>query len=178
MKTKNYFLLMLLLGFLTTAYAVGPQEDNKKKAVLEKLHWLIERSSMQDVRIGFERLCKQNDFPSLVRQLKDGIYKGASPEDDYGYRHEVTFEMKEGKMVSIDYDEIHKEGHAKQHDEEYCKRMLVSGTTPAVAYPQYESRMLEKQDYNKVDAISGASYSLYRFRLAILYAMLNAEQLK
>jgi major membrane immunogen (membrane-anchored lipoprotein) len=178
MKTKNYFLLVLAFALFSTACAASSKENDKKKTVLEQLHWLIERSSMQDVRVGFESFCKQNDFPSMVRQLKDGVYKGASPEDDYGYRHEVTFEMKGGMMVSIDYDEIHKDGHAKQHDKEYCKQMLESGTTPAIAYPSYESQMLEKQDYNKVDGISGASYSLYRFRLAILYAMLNAKQLK
>lgn len=178
MKTKNYFLLIFALVLFTMGYSIGPKDNKRKTAVLDQMHWLIERTDMQSVRVGFDQFCSQNDFPSLVRQLKDGIYKGASPEDDYGYRHEVTFEMKDGKMISIDYDEIHKDGHGKQHDEEYCKRMLESGTTPAIAYPKYESQMLEKQDYNKVDGISGASYSLYRFRLAILYAMLNAGQLK
>ncbi|HLN72521.1 MAG TPA: hypothetical protein VK205_04450, partial [Prolixibacteraceae bacterium] len=142
MKTKNYFLLIFALGLYTAAYPAGPKNNNKKNAVLEQMHWLIERTDIQSVGIGFESFCKQNDFPSVVRQLKNGIYKGASPEDDYGYHHEVTFEMKNGKMISIDYDEIHKDGHAKQHDEEYCKRMLESGTTPAIAYPQYESQML------------------------------------
>lgn len=178
MKTKNYFLLILALGFFSMVYAGSPQANKAKKKVLEEMHWLIERSDIPSVSVGFEAFCKQNDFPSLVRRLKDGKYKGVSPEDDYGYRHEVTFEMKDGKMISIDYDEIHKEGHAKQHDEEYCKRMLESGTTPAIAYPKYESTMLEKQDYNKVDAVSGATYSLYRFRLALLYAMLESGQLK
>lgn len=80
-------------------------------------------------------------------------------------------------MISIDYDEIHSDGHAKQHDEEYCKRMLESGTTPAIAYPKYENQMLQNQDFNQVDAVSGASYSNYRFKLAILYAILNSGQL-
>ena len=55
--------------------------------------------------------------------------------------------------------------------------MLQSGTTPAIAYPKYESGMLDKQNFNEIDAVSGASYSLYRFKLAILYAMLNSGQL-
>jgi len=55
--------------------------------------------------------------------------------------------------------------------------MLKSGTTPAIAYPSYENQMLGKQDLNQVDAISGASYSNYRFKLAILYAILNSGQL-
>ena len=37
--------------------------------------------------------------------------------------------------------------------------------------------MLLKQNFNEIDAVSGASYSLYRFKLAILYAMLNSGEL-
>ena len=92
--------------------------------------------------------------------------------------HEVVFEMKSGKMISIDYDEIHHDGHAKQCNEDYCNRMLQSGTNPAIANSKYEMEMLTKQNYNQIDAVSGASYSLYRFKLAILYAILNSGQLR
>jgi len=177
MKTKNYFTLFFALWLTFGAFSQNQQSDNPKATVLEKMHWLIERSDMKTVRTLFDKLCAENSLPSIVSGLKDGIYKGSSPADDYGYRHEVVFEMKNGKMISVDYDEIHPDGHAKQHDAEYCKRMLESGTTPAIAYPKYESQMLEKQNYNKVDGVSGASYSLYRFKLAILYAMLNSGQL-
>ena len=171
---KNYFTLLFILFLFTGANA---QTGNSKPALLEKIHWIIERSDMNSVRQKFKEICDENHFPSIVSGLKDGFYQGASPADDYGYRHEVTFEMKNGKMISVDYDEIHTDGHAKQHDEEYCQQMLQSGTTPAIAYPTYESGMLIKQNFNEVDAVSGASYSLYRFKLAILYAILNAGQL-
>ena len=160
-----------------TSFTRPVDPDPVKSAILEKIHWIIERSDMNKVRSAFQKICDENHFPTMVSGLKDGTYKGISPADDYGYRHEVVFEMKNGKMISIDYDEIHKDGHAKQHDEEYCKRMLQSGTTPAIAYPIYESQMLSKQDFNQIDAVSGASYSGYRFRLAILYAILNSAQL-
>lgn len=177
MKMKNYFALTFVLGFYIGGFAQLEMPENKKAGVLEKIHWLIERSDMKTVRAGFQQICNENNFPSLVSGLKDGNYKGATPFDDYGYKHEVTFEMKNGKMVSIDYDEIHRDGHAKQHDADYCKRMLESGTTPAIAYPKYESGMLEKQNFNQIDAVSGATYSLFRFKLAILYAILNSGQL-
>ncbi len=174
---KTYFILIFSLCFNFGTYFQIENPENQKSAVLEKMHWLIERSDMNKVRTGFQKICDENNFPSLVSGLKDGIYKGATPFDDYDYKHEVVFEMKSGKVISIDYDEIHREGHAKQHDEEYCKKMLQSGTTPAIAYPKYESGMLNKQNFNEIDAVSGASYSLYRFKLAILYAMLNSGQL-
>jgi major membrane immunogen (membrane-anchored lipoprotein) len=174
---KNYLTPLFVYFIVGTSFSSPVNPDPTKSAILEKIHWVIERSDMNKVRAAFLEICDENHFTSLVSGLKDGIYKGASPADDYGYRHEVVFEMKNGKIISIDYDEIHKDGHAKQHDEAYCKRMSKSGTTPAIAYPNYEKQMIEKQDFNRIDAVSGASYSQYRFKLAILYAILNAGQL-
>lgn len=174
---KNYLAPIFVLCFYFGTFAQPPRTTNNKPAILERIHWLIERSDMNKVRHGFKEICDENHLAGLVSGLKDGAYKGATPADDYGYRHEVVFEMKGGKMISVDYDEIYTDDHAKQHDEEYCKRMLQSGTTPAIAYPIYENQMLSKQDFNQVDAVSGASYSQYRFKLAILYAVLNSGQL-
>jgi hypothetical protein len=150
---KNYLVLIFMLVLCPGIFAQNEKPETTKSAVLEKLHWIIERSDMNTVGKRFQEICDDNHFPGLVSGLKDGTYKGASPADDYGYRHEVVFEMKGGKMISVDYDEIHTDGHAKQHDEEYCKRMLQSGTTPAIAYPIYEKQMLAKQDFNQVDAV-------------------------
>lgn len=174
---KNYLALIFVLCFYSGTIAQTAKPETSESAILQKLHWIIERSDMDKVRSEFQKICNDHQFPSLVSGLKDGTYKGATPFDDYDYKHEVVFEMKNGKMISIDYDEIHRDGHAKQHDEEYGKNMLQSGTTPAIAYPKYESGMLDKQNFNEIDAVSGASYSLYRFKLAILYAMLNSGQL-
>lgn len=174
---KNYFILIFALSNYLGAFAQTGNPPNQQSTILEKIHWIIERSDMDKVRSSFQKICTENHFSSLVSGLKDGAYKGTTPADDYGYRHEVVFEMKNGKMISLDYDEIHTDGHAKQGDEEYCKRMLQSGTTPAIAYPIYENQMLKKQDFNQIDAVSGASYSNYRFKLAILYAIMNSGQL-
>lgn len=171
---RNY--LTLFSSFLFVS-AIASNPDPAKLAILEQIHWTIERSDMNKVRSAFRKICDENHFSSLVSNLKDGKYKGASLADDYGYRHEVTFEMKSGKMISIDYDEINIDGHAKQANQEYGEAMKQSGTTPAIAYPLYEKQMLDKQDFNRIDAVSGASYSDYRFRLAILYAILNSGQL-
>jgi major membrane immunogen (membrane-anchored lipoprotein) len=174
---KNYFILIFALSYYLGAFSQTGNSPKQKSAVLEQIHWIIERSDMENVRRSFQKICTENHFSSLVSGLKDGTYKGASPADDYGYWHEVVFVIEKGKMISIDYDEIHSDGHAKQHDEAYCKRMLQSGTTPAIAYPVYEAEMLRKQDFNQIDAVSGASYSNYRFKLAILYAIMNSGQL-
>jgi major membrane immunogen (membrane-anchored lipoprotein) len=53
--------------------------------------------------------------------------------------------------------------------------MSITGTTPAIAYPILEQKLLSTQDILKVDAVSGASYSLYRFRYAVTIALMKAN---
>ena len=67
------------------------------------------------------------------------------------------------------------ERHTKiPDDKEYCEDMSVTGTTPAIAYPIYEDELLRTQNILDVDAVSGASYSLYRFRFATTIALMEA----
>lgn len=95
--------------------------------------------------------------------------------DAYDYKHRVRLEIEEGAIISIDYNEIKKGGLGKQKDEEYCREMSASGTTPAIAYPELESQHVEKQDILKVDAVTGTTYSLYRFRYAVIIALKKAR---
>jgi len=53
--------------------------------------------------------------------------------------------------------------------------MLKSGTSPSIAYPIYEQELIKNQDYMKVDAVTGATYSLYRFRMAVAKAFEKAN---
>lgn len=52
--------------------------------------------------------------------------------------------------------------------------MKVSGTTPAIAYPHMEESLMANQDLMQVDGVSGATYSLYRFRYAVTVALMKA----
>ena len=101
------------MSFYLGTFTQTEKPANEKSAILEKIHWIIERSEMNKVRLEFQKICDENNFSSLVSRLKDGTYKGATPADDYGYKHEVVFEMKNGKLISVDYDEVHKDGHSK-----------------------------------------------------------------
>jgi major membrane immunogen (membrane-anchored lipoprotein) len=114
------------------------------------------------------------DLPISAEGAKDGSYVGASPYDAFDYRHEVKIQIKEGKIVALDYNEVKKDGHGKQEDEEYCEEMSVTGTTPAIAYPIMEEMLLTAQNMMQVDGVSGATYSLYRFRFAVTLALMQA----
>jgi len=69
---------------------------------------------------------------------------------------------------------VKKDGNGKQEDDEYCEEMSVTGTTPSIAYPTMEEMLLSTQDMMEVDGVSGATYSLYRFRYAVTVALMQA----
>ena len=177
------FLLMLLLLFSVCREAEDDldrikqfkPDDKYFKASLVSLHFILETSPIPRVDSVFDQVIKANDLPLTAAGCKDGIYTGESPYDAYDYRHVVEIRIKDETIVSVDYNEIKKGGMGKQEDEGYCKEMSVTGTTPAIAYPKLESELVEKQDVLKVDAVSGASYSLYRFRYAVIIALMKAR---
>jgi major membrane immunogen (membrane-anchored lipoprotein) len=138
-------------------------------------NFVMETSPIPEVDTLFTQLIKVYDLPVTPSGLKDGCYTGSSPYDAFDYRHEVVLTIENGKIVQIDYNEIHKNGKGKQEDEAYCEEMSVTGTTPAIAYPIYEETLLGFQDILEVDAVSGATYSLYRFRYAVVIALMKAS---
>jgi len=149
--------------------------DNKYfKSSLVSLHFMMETSPVAEVDTFFQQLILMHGLPVSAEGAKDGTYVGATPYDAFDYRHEVKIRILNGKIVEVDYNELKKNGHGKQEDEEYCEEMSVTGTTPAIAYPLMEEMLLSTQNMMEVDAVSGASYSLQRFRLAMTIALMQA----
>lgn len=149
-------------------------DDKYFKSALVSLHFNMETSPVDEVDKLFMQLIKMYDLPISAEGAKDGSYVGASPYDAFDYRHEVKIQIKDGRIVALDYNEVKKDGHGKQEDEEYCEEMSITGTTPAIAYPIMEEMLLSAQNMMQVDGVSGATYSLYRFRFAVTLALMQA----
>ena len=150
-------------------------EDKYFKSALVSLHFVMETSPIPKIDTLFSQLRGMYDLPVDATGAKDGTYTGASPYDAFDYRHVVTIKIKDEQIVSVDYDEVNREGMGKEGDEAYNEEMSVTGTTPAVAYPMMEEQFLKTQDLLEVDAVSGASYSLQRFRYALTVALIKAR---
>lgn len=150
-------------------------EDKYFKANVVSLHFRIETSQIAWVDTVFRQTVSNYQLPVDAVGCKDGVYVGESPYDAYDYKHVVKIKIKDQKIVSVDYDEIKKNGKGKQDDAAYCEEMSVTGTTPAIAYPIYEKQLVDKQNVLNVDGVSGASYSLYRFRYAVIVALIKAR---
>lgn len=145
------------------------------KAGAVNMHFLIETRETEELDTLFYQWIKSNNIPFDAKGCRDGEYVGESPYDAFDYKHVVKIKIENEKIVSIDYDEIKKDGSAKETGKEYNEEMSAAGTSPAIAYPDYEKQMLNKQNFMKVDAVTGATYSMFRFRYTLAIALMKAR---
>jgi len=177
-----FITIMLSNSIINSAFS---QNNETQKSITkvsdadwENIHLIIERSPVNTVKENFALFVKNNALESKALTCKNGKYFGLTPADDFGYFHLVYLEINEGVVIDIHYDELKSNGRNKRTDTEYNREMLKSGTTPSIAYPIYEQELLKSQDYMKVDAVTGATYSLYRFRMAVAKALEKASEKK
>ena len=145
------------------------------KTGFKGLHFVLETHAIEKTDTLFWRLINAYNLPVNTDSTADGTYTGVSPYDQFDYKHEVEITIEDQKITAVNYNEVHKDGSDKKSDKKYNEQMSASGTSPAVAYPQMEKQLLDKQDMWEVDAVSGATYSLYRFRYAVTLALVKAE---
>jgi len=150
-------------------------DDRYFKSALVTYHFMLETSPVYVLDSLFSNLVETYDLPVSAEGATDGTYRGVSPYDAFDYRHEAKIRIKDGKIIQVDYDEVNRKGIGKRDDREYCDEMSVTGTNPAIAYPAMEEELLSHQDLTEVDGVSGATYSLYRFRFAIMVALIQAS---
>lgn len=99
--------------------------------------------------------------------LKDGNYKAEAKDfDSKGWKPFVQIQVKEGKIVSVKYDYINKEGKYKTEDQEYNKKMAskANGMNPVKYSKQLADSLVDKQDASKVDTVTGATESSKIFK--------------
>lgn len=151
-------------------------EDKYFKSSLVSLHFIIETSSIARIDSIFSAMIGAYDLPVDASGCRDGIYEGESPKDAFDYKHWVRLEVKDEKIVGVEYDEIYVDGTGKEKDKAYNDEMKNGGgARPSEAYPSMEQQLKKKQYMLDVDATTGATYSLYRFRYAVTVALMKAR---
>jgi major membrane immunogen (membrane-anchored lipoprotein) len=178
MKKNVSVLVVLILSLIGVGLRPGNDSPGVKILTgLEKLEKYLEVNRITDVKKEFNRFIKRFAPPTSAGQSKDGTFLGESIYDNYKYKHAVTLVIKNGTIISVEYDEVKKDGKGKKKDTEYNKLMKKgSGAAPEDAYAYYEKMLIKTQDLTGVDGFSGASYSLYRFQTAVIRALLKAER--
>ena len=112
---------------------------------------------------------------------KDGTYTATSSPDERGAVGEITLTIGQGKIVQAAYKGILKDGKVK--DIEYGKtngkiensdfyKKAQQGLKGAMTYAP---KLLDTQDFDKVDSISGATLSHKQFSEAGHKALTQAQ---
>lgn len=98
--------------------------------------------------------------------LQDGYYTAQASEFSYGWKEYVTIMVKGGSIVSVEYNAENASGFIKSWDNAYMQTMLHSnGTYPNEYTRYYAGLLLEDQQVEGIDALSGATSSCSSFKM-------------
>lgn len=109
---------------------------------------------------------------------KDGKYDYTSEPDNHGWKKAIEITVKDGKIDSAIYDEINKDTNMKKsEDTDYIEKwqMQVPDADPKAFYDRLGKSLVEKQDVEKVDTITGATQATNDFKTAASKALGNAK---
>ena len=101
-----------------------------------------------------------------AQSLKDGIYSAEEADfDSHGWKGMITLVVKNGKITNVFYDEISKNNELKNLNNSYSQAMKsASKIAPKQAVENLSASLVAKQDPAKVDAVSGATESVEKFK--------------
>ncbi|TYP57839.1 FMN-binding protein [Thermosediminibacter litoriperuensis] len=140
---------------------------------------LVEKQKPEDVDAVAGATHSSDSFKNLAAEalkgspveakdgLKNGLYKAAEADfDDHGWKAIAAVIVKDGKIQSAFFDEVNKDdGRYKLTDQEYAKNMEAkSGTTPAKAVEALTKSLIEKQNVEQVDAVTGATGTTAKYK--------------
>ena len=98
--------------------------------------------------------------------LQDGYYTAQLSEFSHGWKEYITILVKDGSIVSVEYNAENASGFIKSWDNTYMQTMLhTNGTYPNEYTRYYANQLLEGQGEGSIDAIAGASSSHGTFQL-------------
>lgn len=98
-------------------------------------------------------------------KFTDGDFTAESDIDENGWKGVIEISVKDGVITTVNYDEVNEEGGLKSEDTEYSELMKsISNISPAEAYEVLEASLVDTQDVDKVEAVSGATGSAELFK--------------
>lgn len=98
-------------------------------------------------------------------KMKDGFYTAEMAEYSHGWKEYLCIMVKNDTIIYAEFNAKNPSGYIKSWDNAYMESMLTtSGTYPNEYTRNYVSQLLETQNPDAVDAISGASSSAGNFK--------------
>ncbi len=98
-------------------------------------------------------------------ELQDGYYTAQASQYNFGWKEYITILVKEGSIVSVEYNAENQSGFIKSWDNAYMQTMLhTDGTYPNEYTRYYAEQLLKGQGNDDIDALSGATSSYHSFQ--------------
>jgi major membrane immunogen (membrane-anchored lipoprotein) len=99
--------------------------------------------------------------------MYDGYYLAETEMyDSHGWKEYVSVFINNNRIVSVEYNATNQAGLVKSWDMEYMRVMArISGTYPNAYTRYYVTALLETQNPDRIDALTGATDSWVSFKL-------------
>ncbi len=105
-------------------------------------------------------MCLQLVSCSNGEKMQDGYYTAELSEYNNGWKEYVTICVMEDQIVSVEYNAKNASGFIKSWDMAYMRTMnAIQGTYPNKYTRTYASQLMENQNTDNIDMVSGASSS-------------------
>lgn len=97
---------------------------------------------------------------SSKNEMKDGFYTAEMSDYSFGWKEYLCIMVKDDKVVYAEFNAKNPSGYIKAWDNAYMKNMKpVSGTYPNEYTRTYVSELIETQDPEKFETLTGATSS-------------------
>lgn len=101
--------------------------------------------------------CTKQQEPEV---LKDGTYTAQMEEYSHGWKEYVTIIVKNGEVVTTEYNAENVSGFIKSWDNAYMKNMKsIQNTYPNEYTRYYAAQLTGQKEAPEIDLLSGASSS-------------------
>lgn len=109
--------------------------------------------------------------------IQDGYYTAQAAQFNHGWKEYVTIMVRDGSIVSVEYNAENPSGFIKSWDSAYMQTMLhTNGTYPNEYTRFYASQFLDGQGKEDIDALTGATSSFNSFHKLAAAVIEQAER--
>lgn len=109
--------------------------------------------------------------------LKDGYYTAEMTEFSYGWKEYLRIQVKNGTIVSAEYNAKNESGFIKAWDNSYMENMVdIQGTYPNKYTREYVQQLIDGQSDVQVDIITGATTSGNNFEKLVEAVLQQARK--
>jgi major membrane immunogen (membrane-anchored lipoprotein) len=108
--------------------------------------------------------------------LKDGYYTAVQDGYEHGWQEYVTLEVKNGNILTVEFQAVTPSGFVKSWDLDYMRIMNMTDGTYPNEYVRILTQEFIKSQQADVDIVTGATNSSTRFRILAAAAIEQARK--